>query len=330
METKNVLGIDVSKNTLDCHLYPQNKSLGQVSNDQKGFQKISKLLKKEVGQDLQGVMVVMEHTGLYTFFLERYLGSQNIAFCKRHAPDIVHSSGIKRGKSDPIDARFISRYGWQRKDELIAGTSLSDTEIELKQLRKQRELTVSNITSCKAKITELRAMLGKSVSQTVVKVLELTLENEQRCLKIIEAAIKKLIGEDQALNRNFELVTSVTGIGFVAAVDFLVFTRNFTAFQTDRQLMCYCGVAPFEHSSGTSVRGKTRVSAMANKPMKKSLTMSAFSAIQHDPQLKAKYEQKLKEGKSKMCALNNIRAKLIARVMAVVRSGQLYEVRQAA
>lgn len=330
METKNVLGIDVSKKTLDCHLYPQNKSLGQVSNDQKGFQKISKLLKKEVGSGLAGVMVVMEHTGLYTFFLERYLGSQNIAFCKRPAPDIQYSSGIKRGKSDPIDARFISRYGWQRKEELKAGTPLSDTEIELKQLRAQRELIVANITSCKAKITELRAMLGKSVSATVLQTLELTLGNEQRCLKIIETAIKKLIQEDQALNRNFALATSVTGIGFVAALDFLVFTRNFTAFERDRQLMCYCGVAPFEHSSGTSVRGRTRVSPIANKPMKTSLTMSACSAVQHDPQLRAKYEQKLKEGKPKMCALNIIRAKLISRVLAVVSSGQPYEVRQAA
>ena len=58
--------------------------------------------------------------------------------------------------------------------------------------------------------------------------------------------------------------------------------------------------------------------------------MAAFTAIQHDPELKAKYEQKVKEGKSKMCALNIIRAKLIERIFAVIKRQSPYVLSQAA
>lgn len=72
-------------------------------------------------------------------------------------------------------------------------------------------------------------------------------------------------------------------------------TEKVTRFSDVRKLICYCGVAPFEHSSGISIRGKTRVSHLANKKLKSLLTMAALSAIQHDPELKAKYDQKVKE-----------------------------------
>ena len=149
-------------------------------------------------------------------------------------------------------------------------------------------------------------------------------------IKEAEKAIKELIGSDESLQTNYKLACSVMGIGFATAVHLLIATENFTRFNDVRKLICYCGVAPFEHSSGTSVRGKVRVSHLANKKIKSLLTMAAISAIQHDPELKAKYEQKVKEGKAKMCVINIIRAKLIERVFAVVKKQKPYELRLAA
>ena len=97
---------------------------------------------------------------------------------------------------------------------------------------------------------------------------------------------------------------SVTGIA--TAIHFLIATENFNRFSNVRKLICHCGVSPFEHSLGTGIRGKVGVIHRANKKLKSLLTMDAISAIQHDPELKAKYEQKVK-----MCVLNIIQAKLI-------------------
>jgi transposase len=141
------------------------------------------------------------------------------------------------------------------------------------------------------------------------------------CEKRIEALLK----QDIALNTNYKLVSSVVGIGLVNAALILVATANFTLFDNPRKFGCYCGVVPFEHSSGSSVRGKTRVSKMANRHLKTKLTLAAQNAARFDPELKEYYQRKRSEGKNNWLVLNNVKNKLIHRIFAVVRNGQMYE-----
>ena len=110
----DIMGMDISKNTLDCHLYVQQKSLAPVSNDLKGFKAIKKWLTKELKCKTEGLLVVMEYTGIYTYSIERFLNQQGISYVKRPALDIKRSLGMVRGKSDKADARFISKYGRMR------------------------------------------------------------------------------------------------------------------------------------------------------------------------------------------------------------------------
>ena len=149
-------------------------------------------------------------------------------------------------------------------------------------------------------------------------------------IKDTGTAIKTLLQEDQAVQRNYELATSVVGIGFATAIHFIIATENFTRFPNARKLICYCGVAPFKYESGSSIRGKTRVSHLANKKLKNLLTMAAICAVRFDPILKQKFEQKVAEGKAKMCVYNIIRAKLIERVFAVIKRQTPYEIKLAA
>ena len=328
MKVTAIMGIDVSKKTLDCHLFVQQKSLPAVSNDSKGFKAIKRWLKKEL-KSLDGLLVVMEYTGIYTYQVERFLQQHGIQFVKRPALDIKRSLGMVRGKSDKIDARFISKYGWMRKEELQPMSVLSDTQLELQQLMGHRDKLVADHASYQCKLKEMISQMGEKVNEKLITSMKLVMEVLKQEIKETEKAIKELIGSDEPLQTNYELACSVTGIGFATAVHMLIATENFTRFSDVRKLICYCGVAPFEHSSGTSIRGKVRVSHLANKKIKSLLTMAAISAIQHDPELKAKYEQKLKEGKAKMCVINIIRAKLIERVFAVIKKQKAYEVRLA-
>jgi len=323
------MGMDVSKKTLDCHLFVQQKSLPTVSNDGKGFKVIKGWLKKEL-KSLDGLLVVMEYTGIYTYRIERFLEQQQIRFVKRPALDIKRSLGMIRGKSDAIDARFISKYGWMRKEELQPMSVLSDTQLELQQLMGHRDKLVADQASYQSKLKEMISQMGEKVNEKLVSSMKLVMGVLKQEIKETEKAIKELVTSDESLQTNYELACSVTGIGFATAVHLLIATENFTRFSDVRKLICYCGVAPFEHSSGTSIRGKVRVSHLANKKLKSLLTMAAISAIQHDPELKAKYEQKLKEGKAKMCVINIIRAKLIERVFAVIKKQKPYEIRLAA
>ena len=110
----------------------------------------------------------------------------------------------------------------------------------------------------------------------------------------------------------------VPGVGEQTAIYLIIATKGFKAFNSSRKFACYAGVAPFEYTSGSSVRGRTKVNHMADKKMKSLLQMCALTAIKYDPQLKEYYNNKKEEGKNGMLVLNNIRCKIISRVFSVV------------
>lgn len=330
MKVTEIMGMDVSKNTLDNHLFTKQASLSPVSNDLKGYKAMLKWLHKLLKKDIEGLFVVMEYTGIYTYGVERFLAAHNIRYVKRPALDIKRSVGMVRGKSDKADACFISKYGWMRKEELVPMKPLSDSQLELQQLMGHRDKLVADRASYQSKLKELRSQMGDKVNEKMAGSMAYVMEVLAIEIRETEKQIKSLVKSEPALQTNYELISSVTGIGFATTIHLLIATENFTRFADARKLICYCGVAPFEHSSGTSIRGKKRVSQLANKKLKALLTMAAISAIQHDPELKTKYQQKVAEGKAKMCVVNIIRAKLIERVFAVIKRQSAYEIRLAA
>lgn len=117
-------------------------------------------------------------------------------------------------------------------------------------------------------------------------------------------------------------------------VALIIYTHNFSAFDDSRKFASYCGVAPFEYRSGSSIRatvatGQTRISQYANKREKALLTNGASSAIQHDEEIRCYYQRKINEvvphrEKPKMVVVNAVRAKLINRAFATIKRGTEY------
>lgn len=95
------------------------------------------------------------------------------------------------------------------------------------------------------------------------------------------------------------------------AIEVIITTNEFKNFETAKQFACYSGVVPFEYISGTSVRGKTRVSKMAKVSVKTVLHMAALSAVSMKGELQDYFIRKVSEGKNKISVINAIRNKLI-------------------
>ena len=131
--------------------------------------------------------------------------------------------------------------------------------------------------------------------------------------------------EDTQLNRLYQLITSVDGVGKCIAAQVIVDTNEFKNIKEGEKYACYSGVAPFEHSSGSSVRSRSRVCHRANKRSKTLLHMGALGAIRIAGDLKSYYERKVAEGKNKMSVINAMRHKLILRVFACVRNKTVYQ-----
>ena len=325
-----IVGVDVSKLTLDAHCYGHPSCVDPVTNNASGFKSLDKWMKHKVSKCKEEVLVVMEYTGIYTYNLERFLEQKGWKYVKRPALDIKRSGGMRRGKTDKLDAIMISEYGWMRQATLKPMVPLTDSQVALQQLMAHRDKLVADRASYQSRLKELKGQMGSKMNERIEQSSTYLMEVITVEIKEIEQEIKEVVASDQAVQTNFELVSSVRGIGFATAVHLIIATENFTRFENHRKFACYCGVAPFDHKSGSSIRGKTRVSHLANKKMKSLLTMAALTAIKYDADLKAKYEQKVQEGKPKMSAINIIRIKLIERIFTVIKRQSKYELRAVA
>lgn len=132
-----------------------------------------------------------------------------------------------------------------------------------------------------------------------------------------------LLKADASMYQNYRILTSIKGIGPVNAWMTLAYTEGFTSFENARQYAVFVGVIPFEHRSGTSIRGKNRISHMANKELKQELNQAAKSAMGHDPEIRA-YAERLLKTKAYQLVLNNVKFKLILRMFSLVRRGEMY------
>ena len=140
MKKKNVIGVDVSKLTLDI-VFRNNLKHIKISNDLKGFKVLLKEI-KSMKLLLSDLLVVMEHTGLYSYPFESFLSAESIAFTKVPALQIKRSSGIVRVKNDKADAKQIAEFGHLHQESLRPSL-LSAKMNHLKSLLSLRDRLVS-------------------------------------------------------------------------------------------------------------------------------------------------------------------------------------------
>jgi len=321
MKTNEVIGIDISKKDFDVRMHIAGE-FSTFLNDKKGFKQLIKWVNKTSSFDSKEIFYVFEHTGIYSYNLALFLTEKEIPFAMVSGLEIKRSSGMVRGKSDRADSAMIARYGYLHREELKPYVLPSKELTELMSCFSSRQLYVKQRAGLKAKVGELRRVKLKKDHLVEINSLELMIRTFAREIKKIEKRMNEIVQNNQELNRLFDLITSVTGIGPQNAIILIATTHVFTRFETWRQYASYCGTAPFPHQSGTSIKGKTKVSHMANKTVKTLLTNAARSAIMHDPELKEFYWRKIGQGKADFLVINIIRNKLLARVFAVVKRGQ--------
>lgn len=325
----HVFGVDVSKKTVDItHAHSQQFTHCQFSNDQDGMEQLMRWL-TEIAPVFDQTLFCMEATGLYCFSLTRFLANNSIDIWIEHAAQIKKATALSRGKNDKVDSQRIAVYAIKNLDRLRLWRPINATLEKIRHLASLRERLVETKKRLATPIKEFEDVGNVAMAKLLTKTIKSSLAAIDKDLKNIEAKIIDIVNEDDNLKLLYKLITSVVGIGFVTAINLLVHTNGFTILKDTRKLACYCGVAPFEYSSGSSIRGKTKVHYMANKKLKCNLHMASLTAVKLDADLKAYYERKVAEGKNKMSVLNAVKNKLLARVVAVVNKQQEYVKRSA-
>ena len=131
--------------------------------------------------------------------------------------------------------------------------------------------------------------------------------------------MEQLLEKNEVACHQYELLKTVPGIGKQTAMALIVVTNGFTRLTESRKLSCYAGLAPFPYSSGSSVRGRTKVSKMGDMKLKVLLNLSAWNAIRSITAFKDYFKRKISQGKHKLSVINAVRNKLLALALAVVR-----------
>jgi transposase len=313
------VGIDISKLKLDVNLLNSETLQSEhfiINNNPKAIKEfVKQLIKRRI--DFKQILFCCENTGVYTNHLSYTLLGLELDLWIVPAIEIKRSKGISRGKNDKTDAKDISYYCYRNIDKLRL-YKLAEIDIQkLKMLYTEREKALKSLLLLET-TKENSEFVNKDVFKEVSTINQSLTNIIKKTIAKIEKRIKEIIKSNQELNKQYSLIKSVPGIGEQTSLYFIIATKGFSAFKNWRQFACYSGVAPFEYSSGTSIKGRTKVNHMADKKMKSLLQMCAMTTLKYDPQLKEYYIKKKDEGKNSMLVLNNIRCKLISRVFAVV------------
>lgn len=321
---KEAIGIDVSKHTLDvsCHVLGKHKVF---TNDIKGYRSMLSWVGKLVNEC---VFYCFENTGNYSLKLSCYLSKQGVDYIEENPLRIKRSLGLVREKTDKVDSRLIARYAWLCREELRMSEAKSSVYQELGRLLGLRDQMVRNRAGLQGTLKEMAHLLGSPSTDIGCISIKRAIASFDKQIKTIEKRMDEIVKSDEELSTNYRLLLSLRGVGFVVACQLLYHTQNFQQFDSWRKFSSYCGLAPYEHQSGSSLRKRKQCHWIGDRKMKTLLSMAGISAIQHDPELRAYYKRKIAEGKPKMVALNNVRNKLIARAFSVVKRGTPYVVLQ--
>ncbi|MBS1773078.1 MAG: transposase [Bacteroidetes bacterium] len=318
------VGIDVSKLWLDLSVTGEIgiETHLRIDNNLSGFKKAIQWLKKMKKQEEW--FICMEHTGVYAQPLWYFLKEKGIEYSVVSGSVISSGLSIKRGKNDKLDALTIARFAKRYSDELTPHKLPAQLLRRLKTLFAYRERLV------KAKVI-LEVPAGESKNYAEQDSKEMCNETSEVVaylnsrIKRVEKLMLELVKSDEQTSECFKLILSVPGFGIITASYLLIITECFTLFSNSRQIACYSGIAPFEHSSGSSIKGKTRVSAKADKKLKGLLSRGVSTLLLHHAPTKQYFEKKIAQGKHQNLVRNNLKNKMLHTVFAVVRKATPYD-----
>ena len=321
------IGIDISKNKLDYAVLKGKNILfhKEALNNTDSITTFINGLKNLPDFSIAKVVFCMEHTGFYCNHLLYFLKQIKAHIVVENALQIKNSMGLLRGKYDKIDAIRIAQYAEKNRENLRFWQPRSPLIVDIASLFTLRNRMLSLDVMLKTPIKEQSSFIKNGIHKQSIKLCKKSMKAVKADIKNIDTAIDSIIASNERLARLSELIKSVPGVGRITAIQILISTNEFRDIRCPRKFACYAGVAPFRKESG-GIKGRARVSPIANKKVKSLLHICAINAIRCDQELKQYYLRKTQtEGKPKMAVLNAVRNKLILRIFACLSQDRSFK-----
>ncbi len=310
---KQCIGIDVSKDSLDCCIgsidSDQHQSFSKskkFSNTDEGFNELLKWVKTE--DKLIEVVFVMEATGVYYENLAYWLNHHNQKLCvllPNKVKYFAKSLNLKT-KTDSKDARLLSQLGLERR--LSYWNMPSKMMREIKFLCREYRETKVKLVQMKNQLHARNHSYGcpKSVERRLKKQISL-LETQ---LLEVEAELRVQAMADSKLYDKIASLNTIPGISFMTIICILAETNAFALVDNAKQLVSYAGL-DIQHNQSGMKEGKTRISKKGNSFIRHALYMPALSASKHNPVMKDFYNQINERKPAKKIGITAVARKLL-------------------
>src|SRR5512140_982510 len=313
----NVLGIDVAKSKFDVVLMPAEgtRRWRTFANTAQGFAALSAWLDK---QGARPVHACLEATGTYGLALATFLhqAGQRVSVVNPACIKAFADSALKRTKTDKVDAGLIARFCRAMHPALWEPLRPEVAHLQglVRRLESVQEMAVQERNRLAA------PGLAEPVRESVARTLAMLEEEMQRLRRQLDRHIE----DHPALRQQRDWLTSIDGVG-PATANLLLGELLGTDFRRAREVAAYAGLAPQARSSGSTVRGKARLSKKGNRRLRKALYWPAIVAIRYNPVLAA-FARRLREaGKPKMVVIAAVMRKLLHLAFGVLKHQQPFD-----
>ncbi|WP_026811331.1 IS110 family RNA-guided transposase [Arenibacter latericius] len=305
-------GIDISHLVFD--VTDSDGNYYQFKNNPSGFKKFIRLT------DINS-HCVMEATGYYHYQFAYFLLESGVKVSVENPLAVKRFIQMKltKNKTDKSDSKLICEYGKQVELKLWRGNSKHQTECL--QMTRLLSVYTKQSTMLKNKLHG-EAVLGNP-SKAVMQSLKRSLKHVQQEMKNLEDKLLVLVKQvhQDVLTR----LKTIPGIGNKTSLMLVVLTDGFERFTSGSELCSYAGLTPIIRQSGSSVKGRPRISKMGNQKLRDLLFMCSFNACKYNKACRDIYERLVAKGKSKKLALIAVCNKLLKQAFAIAKSGLIYE-----
>jgi transposase len=314
---KNIpLGIDVSKAKFDAALITSEGTLHKVfKNQPKGFFALMRWL---TDNGVNEVHACLEATGSYSEALATFLYdiNQTVSVVNPKRIKAYAASKLSRNKTDKADATLIATfcaeqtpYPWRPIEPATRKLQGLLRRLEALEHMKQQEAN---------RLTE--GINDSEVKDSLVAHIAYLEEQQAAILD----TVKEHVGQNEALNRQRDLLITIPGIGELTAARLLAELPDMTKLSV-RQVVAHAGLSPKQHLSGSSIKGRTRISKAGNAGLRKALYMPAVAAKRYNPIVRELCLRLEKRGKCKMSALGAAMRKLLHLAYGVLKTGKPFD-----
>jgi transposase len=323
------LGIDIAaKNFRVClmikHQDLRSKIKGQrkFDNTPSGYKALQEWLSKKVNAS-QKLTITMEATGVYYERLAYYLhdlGYQVHVLLPNRIKGYMKFLNLK-SKTDKLEAKALAELGLDKR--LPEWKPASPQMYTLKRLSRERNTLKEEKTAISNRLHAEQSC--QKPDRMVIKRQKQRIALIDKQIKQVEEQMQKLAAKDEKLQQRIENICKIKGVAFVTVLAIIAETNGFELVKHKSQLVSYAGYDVVERESGSSIKGKTKISKQGNRHIRHALHFPAISVVKYHDEFKALYERVFDRTKIKMKGYVAVQRKLLVLIYTLYKNNTPYD-----